>query len=108
MLIRMHVVDYLRDEGFEVIEAPDGARALELLQTNAPINLVFTDITLPGNLDGFALAEWIRVQRPGLPMILTSGKVNEASPACKDLPFFAKPCNYAAVAERIRSLLGDF
>ena len=101
----MHVADYFRDCGFEVIEAPDGALALELLETDASIDLVFTDVTLPGPLDGFALAQWVRQRMPGLPVVLTSGKTNEATPACRDLSFFTKPCDYADVAARIRALL---
>lgn len=107
VLIRVHVADYLRDAGFDVIEAPDGVRALEILRTDTRIDLVFTDVTLPGELDGFALAEWVRQHKPGLPLILTSGKVSEATPASRDVPFFAKPCDYADVAARIRSLLAD-
>lgn len=105
VLIRLHVSDCLRDAGFEVLEATDVARALELLESNSSIDLVLTDVTLPGDLDGFALVEWIRVHRPGLPAILTSGKVSEASAGCQDVPFFAKPCDYGKVAEHIRSLL---
>lgn len=105
VLIRLHVSDCLRDVGFDVIEATDATRALELLESNPSIDLVFTDVTLPGDLDGFALVEWIRVHKPGLPAILTSGKVSDTSPKCKDVPFFAKPCDYAKVAERIRALL---
>ena len=95
----------MRDVGFDVLEATDAARALELLESNASIDLVFTDVTLPGDMDGFGLVEWIRVHKPGLPTILTSGKVSEASAGCQDVPFFAKPCDYAKVTERIRSLL---
>lgn len=105
MLIRLHVSDCLRDVGFDVIEAPDATRALALLESDSSIDLVFTDVTLPGEVDGFALVEWIRTHKPGLPAILTSGKVSEASPKCKDVPFFAKPCDYGQVAERIRALL---
>lgn len=105
VLIRLHVADYFRDAGFEVLEATDGVRALELLESDASIDLVFTDITLPGDIDGFELAQWIRTQKPETPVILTSGKVSEAVPACKDVPFFPKPCDYATVAAYIRSLL---
>lgn len=89
-----------------MLEAPDGARALELLETDRSIDLVFTDITLPGSPDGFALAQWIREHRPGLPVILTSGKVSGPAPET-ELPFFAKPCDYAQVAAFIHALLAD-
>lgn len=105
MLIRFHVTDYFRDCGFRVLEATDAARALELLQAEPSIDIVFTDITLPGDLDGVGLAQWIHKHRPTLPVVLTSGKVSEATHKYKNIPFFAKPCDYAEVIAHIRALL---
>ncbi len=107
MLIRLHVADTFRDSGFAVVEAADGARALEILAQDPAIKAVFTDVTLPGQPDGFGLARWIRAHRPGLPVVLTSGEVtaSHAQAISRDEPFFAKPCDYTEVAAFIRGRL---
>jgi len=107
MLIRLHVADSLRDHGFSVIEAADGREAIAALQEDASIAAVFTDVTLPGQPDGFGLARWVRTHRPGVPVILTSGEVTEqhVQSVGRDEPFFAKPCDYAEVAHHIRRRL---
>jgi DNA-binding NtrC family response regulator len=106
MLIRLHVADTFRDCGFEVIEAADGAKAIEQLQAGVAIDAVFTDVTLPGQPDGFGVARWVRKHRPGLPVVLTSGEVTATHvKGISKEPFFAKPCDYADVAAFIRGLL---
>jgi CheY-like chemotaxis protein len=106
-LIRLHIADTFRDCGFEVIEAADGAEAIEHLQDHPAIAAVFTDVTLPGKPDGFGVARWVRKNRPHLPVVLTSGEVTaaHAQKIAKDEPFFAKPCDYADVAAFIRGRL---
>jgi DNA-binding NtrC family response regulator len=107
MLIRLHVADTFRDCGFKVIEAADGAKAIEHLQGKVSIDAVFTDVTLPGQPDGFGVARWVRNHLPGVPVVLTSGEVTltHAHAISKDEPFFAKPCDYNDVAAFIRGLL---
>ncbi len=109
MLILMDVADTFREHGFEVLEARDGTQALAILETDPEVAAVFTDVTLPGQPDGFAIARWVRRYRAGVPVILTSGEVTEAHAASigRDEPFFAKPCDYAAVVAFIRQHLAD-
>jgi CheY-like chemotaxis protein len=64
---------------------------------------------MPGEMDGFALAQWIRHNRPGLPVVLTSGDTKKSEAArdlCEDEPFFAKPYQLEPVVQRIRALIG--
>lgn len=107
MLIRLHVADHLRDCGFEVLEAADGSTAIEILQAEHRVDVVFTDVTLPGQPDGLGLARWIRSRRPRLPVLLTSGQItaSHVEEIGNAELFFAKPCDYDAVAARIRELL---
>jgi len=108
MLIRLHAADCLRESGFGVLEAADGAQALKMLEGGLPIDLVFTDIAMPGQPDGFGLAKWIRYRRPDLPFILTSGTYEVESAQAEqlgDAPFIPKPCNYEELAAYIRKLL---
>ena len=108
VLIRLHAVDSLTDAGFNVIEAADAAQAIEVLKTCDAVDLVFTDITLPGDLDGFGLVKWIRTQNPSLPIILTSGGHNAALAAerCKGEPFFEKPYDVIVLAKQMLAMIG--
>lgn len=63
----------LEEEGHEVLRARTVREALRLLDTNSDIALLFTDIVLPGPMDGFDLAETAKVMRPGLRVLYTSG-----------------------------------
>ncbi len=107
VLIRMSVADYLRDCGYRVVEAGDAAEALEVLAAG-DVDLVFTDVDMPGDMDGLALARWVRANRPGLPVIVASGVpriVERAGEVCADGPLLAKPYGSESLATRIGALL---
>jgi CheY-like chemotaxis protein len=108
VLIRMAVSDYLRDCGFHVVEAGNADEAIDVLKSNTTVDIVFSDVNMPGSLDGFGLAQWIRRERPRLKVILTSGvmrKVKEASTLCEDGPFLTKPYHHGDLERQIRQLL---
>ena len=67
-------VDMLSDAGFDVVEAENGDEALRLLQHVADIQFVFTDVDMPGVLDGFALAKQICRSWPKIGVMVTSGR----------------------------------
>ena len=72
-LIRMSISDFLQECGFNVLEASNAAEALEMIQSDQSVlDLVFSDVRMPGELDGFGLSKWIRENRPDLPVILLS------------------------------------
>lgn len=91
-LIRMQAADMVRDLGFPVIEAPDADRAISLLETVPEIAIVFSDIQMPGSLDGLRLFAVIRERWPPVGLLLTSGQIQ---PSDADLPrgtrFIPKP-----------------
>ena len=109
VLIRMTLSDYLQECGFKVFEAGTAAEAIEMLQANqSAIDLVFSDAHLPGEMTGFALAQWVRTNRPGLPVVLTSGdrkKAEEARELCENEPFFGKPYDVVLVVQQFRALI---
>ena len=72
-LIRSLVADYLSDSGFDVHEAESGDEALDYLKTGAAVDVLFTDIELPGSMNGVKLAECARAMRPELPVVYASG-----------------------------------
>ncbi len=108
LFIRINIADYLRDCGFHVIEASTGDDAKAVIESGRTIHVVFADVQMPGELDGFGLARWIRQHRPDLHVILNSGMVNAAEKAgdlCEDGPLMAKPYGEAQVVARIQEML---
>lgn len=109
VLVRLIIADYLRECGYHVIEASTGDEARAIIEARHPIDLVFTDVQMPGTLDGFALAQWGRRERPGMKVVLTSGGAKAAEAArelCADGPLMPKPYAFEHVGQRIRHLLG--
>ena len=108
VLLRLSIAAYLRDCGYRVFEAADADEAvLVLKQPDLDIDVLFTDIEMPGAMDGFGLAQWTRANRPGLDVILTGTApraVNAAASLCEDgqMP---KPYEPQLVHDRIRGLL---
>jgi CheY-like chemotaxis protein len=93
LLVRMLVVDLLTDAGFQVVEAGHAAEALIALESGTwRIHLLFTDINMPGTMDGLELAHHVRAKWPHIALLIASG---EAKPVPSSLPvgsvFLAKP-----------------
>lgn len=104
-LIRIGIAGELEDEGFTVFEAANADAALVLLHAEPSINLLLTDIDMPGSMDGLKLAAAVRNRWPPVKIIVASGQVRH-SPA--DLPdggrFFAKPYLGSALAAAFREM----
>ena len=73
-LLRIFNVDMLSEAGFEVLEACDASEALSVLESTDGIQVVFTDVEMPGALDGFALADRIGARWPDISVLVTSGR----------------------------------
>jgi len=108
-LIRLSLSEFLRDCGFKVIEANDAEEAVQLIRSySIVIDLVLTDIRMPGKMDGIGLARWIGGKKPRLPVLLCSGHVQKEEVGhelCKGKPFFRKPYNLEMIALEIRRAL---
>jgi DNA-binding NtrC family response regulator len=109
ILVRMPISRYLRDCGYKVIEAADAEEAVTVLShKETVIGIVFTDIEMPGALDGFGLAQWIREHKPGLDVILAGTlprTIESAKKLCEEGPI-PKPYDAQVVHKHIRRLLG--
>lgn len=108
MMVRMPIAEYLRDCGYTVLEAGDAAEAIATMDTAGPINLVFSDVRMPGTMDGFGLAHWLRARYPDLPVLLTSGYNgvrNLSADVGQHVKLIEKPYSQAQVAARIQRLL---
>lgn len=108
VIIRSVVAEHLRDADFTVVEAANAAEAIAVLSTQTHIDLVFSDITMPGEMDGVSLARWIGEWRAEIPILMTSGAavIDESSPISR-LPFMREPYDLEDIEERIRRLLAD-
>jgi CheY-like chemotaxis protein len=110
VLVRMAVSDYLRECGYNVVETSDAGEAIEVMKAAVGVDVVFSDIAMPGSLDGFGLAHWIRRERPDIKVVLTSGIARSAKAAgelCEEGPRLAKPYEHADLERRIRTLLAS-
>lgn len=107
VLIRMPIAQYLRDCGYRVIEAVSADEAMMVLTQETAVDIVFSDLEMPGTLDGFGLARWVRDHRPGVDVLL-AGTVERAVDAAKDLcqsGTLPKPYDAQTVHNHIRRLL---
>jgi CheY-like chemotaxis protein len=111
VLIRMVISEYLRDCGYKVIEAANADEAILVLQhEEVTIDIVFTDIEMPGSMDGFGLSQWIRANRRGLEVILVGSPARAADAAgelCESGPTLSKPYESRVVLDRIKRLLAE-
>ena len=104
-IVRMSIVEELEEAGFEVFEAANAAKAIEVLIANNRIEVMFTDIDMPGGVDGLKLAASVRDRWPPIKIIVTSGhrKVNvDALPV--EARFMLKPYEAEAVIRSIREM----
>jgi PAS domain S-box-containing protein len=100
-LVLMGIVDMLQDLGHRPMEAPSGKAALEILRSGKKVDLVLTDQAMP-DITGLQLAEIIRQEWPGLPVILATGYQDIGAPA--DLPQLLKPFYQQDLARAIAAL----
>ncbi|HTV36667.1 MAG TPA: response regulator [Xanthobacteraceae bacterium] len=108
ILLRMPIAQYLRDCGYRVIEAVSADEAMAILLHEATrVDVVFSAVEMPGAVEGFGLAKWIREHRPGLDVLLagTLGRaVQGAKELCEQGPL-PKPYDAMTVHDHIRRLL---
>ena len=106
-LLRMDAVDMIKAAGFEVVEAGNADDAIEILEARPDITVVFTDIQMPGSMDGLKLAQAIRGRWPPIKIVATSGHVNVTQ---QDLPeggvFLPKPYSPREITGVLRELTG--
>jgi signal transduction histidine kinase/CheY-like chemotaxis protein len=108
--VRMLVVDVLEEFGYFAIEAPDGASGLRILQSDARIDLLVTDVGLPGGMNGRQMADAGRVTRPELKVLFITGYAENAVISHGHLEpgmhLLSKPFTIEVLASRIRDLIG--
>ncbi|SHG87349.1 hybrid sensor histidine kinase/response regulator [Pollutimonas bauzanensis] len=107
--IRMLIIEVLEESGYIALEAGDGPSGLEILQSGMPVDLLITDVGLPGGMNGRQVADAARVNRPGLKVLFVTGYAESAimSKGFLDagMSVMTKPFVMASLGKRVRSLL---
>jgi CheY-like chemotaxis protein len=107
MLLRMRAVDIVEHAGYIPVEAVDADEAVAILESRSDIALLFTDIQMPGSMDGLRLAHSVHDRWPPIKIILVSGQV---TPTAIEIPadsrFFGKPLEDRAMIAQLQSMIG--
>ena len=107
MLLRMRAVDMVEDAGYTSVEAVDADEAVAILESRSDIALMFTDIQMPGSMDGLKLAHAVRKRWPPIKIILVSGQL---TPAIIDIPadsrFYGKPLGAKEMIAEMQNMIG--
>jgi two-component sensor histidine kinase/DNA-binding NarL/FixJ family response regulator len=107
MILRMRAVDIVEDAGFCPVEAVNADEAIAILEARSDISLLFTDIQMPGSIDGLKLAHAVHDRWPAIKIILVSGHVTPSDaerPA--DSRFFGKPLGVEEMITELRAMVG--
>ena len=108
MLLRMRAVDIVEDAGFTPIEAVNADEALAILEARSDVDLLFTDIQMPGSMDGLKLAHAVHERWPSIKIILVSGKLTPTdSERPTDSRFFGKPLEVKQMIAEIQEIVGQ-
>lgn len=107
VLVRLRGADILAGEGYEVLEAGNADEALRILEATANVRAVFSDIEMPGSLDGLGLATCVCRRWPNVGIVLTSGHRIRAGTIPHDGRFLAKPYDGQALVREIREIVNQ-
>ena len=88
-LIRMNAAEMIADAGFDVIEAGNADEAIVILEARPDIHVVFTDIQMPGSMDGLKLARFVRGRWPPIKIVATSGNFAVRDGDCRKAEYFS-------------------
>jgi CheY-like chemotaxis protein len=109
ILVRILVTDELRGHGYTVIEAVNADEAVLILQNNDRVDLLLTDVRMPGTRDGFDLARLVRAHYPVIKVVIASADVSAAEGEMSNSfdGFFTKPYDFPKLGEHIKALLSS-
>jgi DNA-binding NtrC family response regulator len=102
-LVRAVAVAHLEESGFSIVEAQTADEAMVILRDDRSIAAVFSDVQMPGNMDGIALAQWLARTCPNVKVLLTSGRMDPDKTG--EWRFIAKPYSLEEMEGELRNLL---
>jgi DNA-binding response OmpR family regulator len=104
-LIRMDISERLREAGYRVVEAKDAECAQSLFLSGEHVDLLSTDVMLPGRLDGLELAHWVRSTHPEVRILIMTGWAKDHEDAREYDDFMRKPCDLNEFVGRVRAIV---
>src|SRR6478609_3054976 len=108
MVLRMRAIDIVEDAGFTPIEAVNADDAFAILESRSDVDLLFTDIQMPGTMDGLKLAHAVHARWPSIKIMLVSGQV---TPTETEKPvnsrFYGKPLEVKKMIAELQEMLGE-
>lgn len=108
VLVRMGAVDLVQSMGYEALEAGDADGAIRILESRDDVDMVFTDVQMPGSMDGIKLSHYIRKGWPPVKLIVASGNaILEESSLPTGSRFFSKPYDDHAIRDAMADLLSS-
>jgi two-component sensor histidine kinase len=108
MVLRMRAVDIVEDAGFTPVEAANADQAIAILESRSDIDLLFTDIQMPGSMDGLKLAHAVHDRWPAIKIILVSGQVKPSDAERPvDSRFFGKPLGVGQMINELQAMVGE-
>jgi len=108
MILRMRAVDIVEDAGFCPVEAVNADEAISILESRSDISLLFTDIQMPGSIDGLKLAHAVHERWPSIKIILVSGQMKPSDAARpENSRFFGKPLSVEQMITELQAMVGE-
>jgi CheY-like chemotaxis protein len=107
VILRTVVAEQLREEGYSVVETSNAEEVLLVLRSGIPVDLLFTDVRMPGTLDGTTLARLVRAEFPNVKVMIASGNVAATEVGTTIDRFISKPYHVRQLLEHIKSLLPE-
>lgn len=107
-MIRISAIELVQSAGYEALEAADADEAIRALESRDDIDLVFTDVQMPGTMDGIRLSHYIRDRWPPVKLIVASGNaIVEESNLPHGSRFFSKPYDDGSIVDAMARLLAS-
>ena len=107
-ILRLHAIDIVEEAGFIAIEAKNADEAIAILESRADISLLFTDVHMPGSMDGLKLAHAVRNRWPPVKIVVVSGHTqverNQLPTGCS---FFSKPFQAEKMIAELQAMIGS-
>jgi CheY-like chemotaxis protein len=107
-ILRLHALDIVAEAGFTAIEAKNADEAIAILELRSDIALLFTDVNMPGSMDGLKLAHAVRNRWPPIKIVVVSGHVQlDQNELPSDARFFGKPFEVKTMIGELRQLIAN-
>jgi CheY-like chemotaxis protein len=107
-ILRLHALDIVEEAGFTAIEAKNADEAIAILENRTDIALLFTDVNMPGSMDGLKLAHAVRNRWPPIKIVVVSGHVQlEQNELPSNSRFFGKPFEAQQMISELRELIAS-